>query len=227
VELLDNIVNTYITKDIKGLIKEENIRAFNQLLYLLSQFQGSVAVASKLARETGLSEVTVARHLEIMAQTYVLHGISSFSGNMANELKKSRKYYLFDIGIRNALLKDFRPVNVREDKGCLYETSVLVHLITQLKPNMELRFWRTKKGEEVDFVVLKNRVPVPVEVKSKLTGIDDVPKGMVQFLRLYPQSPFGIIYNENIAAEITVEGKIVYFKQWDEAGHFEYMQSVF
>jgi len=72
---------------------------------------------------------------------------------------------LFDLGIRNLLLKDFRPIEKREDKGCVYESAIFHHLQSQLKPNMELRFWRTKKGDEVDFVVLKNRVPIPIEVK--------------------------------------------------------------
>ncbi|MBI1882702.1 MAG: AAA family ATPase, partial [Chlamydiae bacterium] len=61
-ELLDNIVSTYLTKDIKALIQEENVRAFNSLLYMLAQNQGSLGVVANLAREIGISESTVARH---------------------------------------------------------------------------------------------------------------------------------------------------------------------
>ncbi|MFH1798132.1 MAG: ATP-binding protein [Candidatus Omnitrophota bacterium] len=223
--LLENIVGTYITKDIKGLIKEENIRAFNSLLYLLAQSQGSVAVASNLARETGLSESTVARHLEIISQTYVLYVAASYSGNMANELKKSKKYYLFDLGIRNLLLKDFRAVSEREDKGVLYETAVFLQMVTQLKPNMEIRFWRTKKGDEVDFIILKNRIPIPVEVKSNLTK-PDVPKGLIQFLKRYPKAPFGVVFNAFLEDEITVEGRQIIFKLWNQAGELSFLKSV-
>ena len=62
---------------------------------------------------------------------------------------------------------------------------------------MELRFWRTKKGEEVDFVLLKNRVPLPIEVKSDMKKLE-IPSGMMHFLKRYPQSPFGIVVNHSI-----------------------------
>ena len=143
-----------------------------------------MAAVSNLARETGLKEATVARHLEIISQTYVMHVLGSFSQNLANELRKSRKYYLFDIGIRNMLLKDFRQINEREDRGTIYESAIFLHLQAQLKPNMELRFWRTKKGDEVDFILLKNRIPIPIEVKSHLLA-PNVPDGLLKFLKKY------------------------------------------
>lgn len=223
--LIENILSAYITKDIKGLIKEENIRSFNALLHLLAQSQGSVAAASSLARETGLSEPTISRHLEIMSQTYVLHAVLSYSKNLANELKKSKKYYLFDLGIRNILVKDFRPVEKRDDRGVLYESAVLLHLQSQLKPNMEIRFWRTKKGEEVDFVLLKNRIPVPIEVKSKMSQ-PDIPKGLKRFLGTYPDAPFGIVFNADLKKEVKFEGRSIFFKPWAEAACLDYLKSV-
>lgn len=225
VAILENIVSTYITKDIKGLIKEENIRAFNSLLYLLAQSQGSVVVVSNLARETGISESTVARYLEVISQTYVLYMITSYSQNMANELKKSKKYYLFDIGIRNLLLKDFNAVSMREDKGVLYETAVFLHLVNQIKPNMEIRFWRTKKGDEVDFVLLKNRIPIPIEVKSHLVR-PDIPKGLIKFLNKYPKAPFGIVFNASISKEVKIEDKSIYFKLWDQVAQMDILKNV-
>ena len=225
--LLDNILSTYITKDVKGLIKEENVRAFNSLLYLLAQAQSSIATASSLARETGLSESTMARHLEVMNQTYVLHTLTSYSTNLANELKKSKKYYFFDLGIRNALLKDFRPAEERQDKGCLYETAVMLHLISQLKPNMELRFWRTKKGEEVDFVLLKNRIPIPIEVKSQLVR-PEVPPAVKNFLKRYPKAPFAIIFNCSFNKTVKMEDSSspIRFIKWTSAADLDYLKSI-
>jgi len=225
-KLLENIISTYITKDIKGLIKEENIRSFNSLIYLLAQSQGSMAVVSNMARETGLSEPTVVRHLEIMAQTYVLHVLPSYSTNLANELKKSKKYYLFDNGIRNMLIKDVRSVSHREDKGILYESAIMLHLVSKLQPNMELRFWRTKKGEEVDFVLIKNRIPVPIEVKSGLKKAV-LPKGMIRFLKRYPKAPYGIVYNAELEdEEDCFDGRKVYFKKWSDVYKLKYLKGV-
>ena len=225
--LLENILSTYITKDVKGLIREENVRAFNTLLYSLAQAQGSISCASNLARETGLSESTVSRHLELMSQTYVLYALNSYSTNLANELKKSKKYYFYDLGIRNILLKDLRKAELREDKGILYETAVLLQLIPQLKPNMEIRFWRTKKQEEVDFVLLKNRIPVPIEVKSTLKT-PEIPRGIISFMKRYPKSPFGIVFNTNLEeTKMLPDHKKIYFKKWQDSTYLSYMKSLF
>ncbi len=224
-DLLKNIVSTYITKDIKALIREENIRAFNQMLYLLAQNQGSLAVMASIANETRISQTTVADYLEILSQTYVCHQVHSYSTNLANELKKSKKCYIFDIGIRNSLLKDFRGPGERDDRGILYETFVFLNMLPQLKPNMEMRFWRTKKGDEVDFILIKNRVPVPVEVKSDMQG-GGVPSGMKLFLRTYPKTPFGIVFSGASRKIIDYEGKQIHFMRWEESGDVEYLRNV-
>jgi len=223
--LLENIVSTYITKDIKGLLKEENIRAFNLMLYWLASHQGSLVVKSELAKEVRLSEPTVARHLEILSQTYVCHILNSYSSNLANELKKSIKVYLFDIGIRNSLLKDFRRPDERDDKGFIHETYVYLNLYRQLKANMEIRFWRTKKGDEVDFILLKNRIPVPVEVKSDINDLS-IPNGIRAFIKIYKQSPFGIVYNRSIEGLTEFEGKKIYFENLEKSENVEYLKSV-
>ena len=218
-DLLENIVSTYITKDIKALIKEENVRAFNSMLYSIAQNQGSLTVAANISRDAGISESTVANYLEIMSQTYVCHLIHSYSSNLANELKKSKKCYLFDIGIRNSLLKDFRYAWDREDKGTIYETFVLLHLMQQIKPNMEMRFWRTKKGAEVDFILLINRRPIPIEVKSDLKE-PSVPAGMLSFMRAYPGVSNAYVFNETVKQNVKLDGRTVHFCTFKEVVDF-------
>jgi len=219
-DLLGNIVSTYITKDIKALIKEENVRAFNSMLYSLAQNQGSLAVIANIARDAGIGESTIAHYLELMSQTYVCHLVHSYSGNLANELKKSKKCYLFDIGIRNSLLKDFRYSNQREDKGAIYETFVLLQLVQQLKPNMELRFWRTKKGAEVNFILLVNRQPVPIEVKSDLKDAR-IPSGLRSFLRAYPEVSDSYVFNASLKQDAEMDdGRIVHFCTFEEVVDF-------
>ncbi len=224
-DLLSNIVSTYITKDVKAMIREENVRAFNQMLYLLAQNQGSLVVMANIANATGISQTTIADYLEIMSQTYVCHPVHSYSTNLANELKKSKKCYLFDVGIRNSLLKDFGEPAERGDRGVLHETFVYLSMLPQLKPNMEIRFWRTKKGDEVDFVLIKNRVPVPVEVKSSVKEAS-IPSGMRSFFRAYPKAPFGIVFSGIPEKTADHEGKPVYFMGWDRAENIEYLNDV-
>ena len=208
--LLKNIVESYILKDIKALIREENIRAFNQLMYLIAQNQGSVVSLSSLAREVGLSEPAVAKHFDILANTYVCYPLESFSRNLANELKKSKKYYLYDLGIRNSLLRDFSKPARRSDKGAIVETFVFLTLLRQLKPNMEIKFWRTKQQDEIDFILLKNRIPCPVEVKFILKDCI-VPPAFKKFFKYYPESPSGIVVSKDFKKELVFEGRRVHF----------------
>lgn len=225
ISLLQSLVATYIQKDIKALIKEENIRAFNHLIALLADHQGSVVVAANLSKEIGLSKPTVERYLEILSQTYVCQGLSSYSKNLTNELKKSKKYYLFDLGIRNSIIKDFRSVDDRPDSGVLKETYVYHSILRQLKANMEVRFWRTKRGEEIDFIVIKNRVPFPVEVKSKLTQAE-IPKSIRVFFDHYPEAPGAIVFNNDLEETTTYSKRPVIFKLWNQAEHIPFLEKV-
>ena len=204
---LAELLSAYILKDIKSLVREENIRAFNHLLYLLAQNQGSLISAHSLSKEINMSMNTLNRYLDIMEQTYVNTRIYSFSTNLGNELKKSCKSYLYDLGIRNVLLKDFSGIHDRSDKGILLESFVFLKLRQSLKPNTELKFWRTKDGAEVDFVLLKNRKPIPIEVKSRLTGLE-LPSGLKRFLSRYPATKKAFVINENQEGE-TREGNCV------------------
>lgn len=212
--MLESIAETYLLKDIKSLIKEENVRAFNQLLYLLAQHQGSVLPSSNLAREISLSEPTIKKHLTILSQTYVCYEVDSFSKNLANELKKSKKYYLYDLGMRNLLLKDFSTTKDRSDIGVLAETFIYHHLRYQLKPNMEIRFWRNKVGDEVDFIVLKDRKPCPIEVKTTLK-IAQITKGMKIFITHYkPKSAY--VFSRDFRDQIKFNDTVIYFRPWEE-----------
>jgi hypothetical protein len=88
---------------------------------------------------------------------------------------------------------------------------------------MQLRFWRTKKADEVDFVLIKNRIPVPIEVKSSMKRLE-IPSGLRIFLKHYPKSPFGIVFSENLSVESSCEGRPVYFKPIQEAINLNYLQ---
>jgi predicted AAA+ superfamily ATPase len=212
IRLLNEILETYIQKDIKSLIKEENIRAFNSLLYLLAEKQGSVISVGSLANDIGLTARTIERHLSILEQTYVLYSISSYSRNIGNELRKSRKFYFYDPGIRNALLRDFAMPDEREDVGIIHESFVALQWISRLKPNMELKFWRNKAGQEIDFILLKNRCPFLIEVKTTLHE-PAIPPAMKIFIKHYPETTGAVVYSTNLEAEADHLGKHVAFRK--------------
>ena len=200
-QILSELLSSFILKDIKSLIKEENIRAFNHLLYLLAENQGSTISVHSLSNQIKLSSKAINRYLDILEETYVNFRVYSYSNNLGNELKKSCKTYLYDLGVRNALLKDFSSVSTRPDKGILLESFVFFKLNTMLAPNMEIKFWRTKDGDEVDFILLKDRKPIPIEVKGNLQ-IPKITKGLKRFLLRYEKTKIAYIINEKLTDTI-------------------------
>jgi len=123
------------------------------------------------------------------------------------------------------LLKDFSDLKQRPDKGILHEIFVCLHLQRQLLPNMELRFWRTKRGDEVDFVIVKNRKPIPIEVKSDIKA-PQIPSGLAKFLHAYPECKQAYVFNENLNGEVKVNNAIVQFKTLNKAEQIEELQEV-
>lgn len=209
-QMLSELLSSYILKDIKSLIKEENIRAFNHLLYLLAEKQGSMISVSSLSNQIRLSSKAINRYLDILEETYVNFRVYSYSNNLGNELKKSCKTYLYDLGVRNALLKDFSDISERPDKGIIAESYVFLKLRANLASNMEIKFWRTKDGDEIDFILLKNRKPVPIEVKSNLTNLR-MPKGLNRFLLRYKNTKTAYVINQSLKGSITYDSCKVNF----------------
>lgn len=215
IEYLSQMVQTYLMKDIKGLVKEENVRAFNHLLFYLAEHQGNILPTSNLASEIGVSNKTVENYLEILEQTFIIYSVHSFSQKLSNELKKSRKYYFYDFGIRNSLLKDFSKIEERSDFGAILESAVLKELKFLQTANVELRFWRTKQGDEVDFIWIEDRVPVPIEVKSRVEN-DRIPAGLLKFMKNYPKSEYGYVINNHKSEDVELDGKIIKYRKVTE-----------
>lgn len=213
--ILSELLSSYILKDVKSLVKEENIKAFNHLMYLLAQNQGSLISVNSLANEINLSSKAVNRYLDILEGTYVNSRVFSFSTNLGNELKKSCKTYLYDLGIRNSILKDFSPLGQRQDKGALLETYVFLKLAGDITPNKEIKFWRTKEGDEVDFILLKDRKPTPIEVKSGLKT-PEIPKGLRKFIQRYKKVNKAFVINETISETIHQETCDITFMTFDQ-----------
>ena len=217
IEYLSQMVQTYIMKDIKGLVKEENIRAFNHLLFYLAEHQGNILPTSNLAGEIGVSGKTIENYLEILQHTFIVYSVSSFASKLSNELKKSKKYYFYDLGIRNSLLKNFSRLEEREDTGVIHESTVLSELKFLQTSNVDLRFWRTKQGDEVDFIWIEDRVPIPIEVKTNVEN-DRVPAGLIKFMKTYPKAKYGYIINNRRSEDIVFDGKIIKYRKISELG---------
>jgi predicted AAA+ superfamily ATPase len=204
---LKQIINTYIRKDIRDLADIRNINKFNDLLRLLANQTGSLLNVSEISNSLGISQVTVEEYLFILENTYVIKRVAPFHKNVRSELVKMPKIFLEDTGIANILSnKTFSKVL----DGNLFETSVFC----QLRKNMDMEniyYWRTNKGQEVDFVIEKGGMRA-VEVKLKY--VNKKMKNLLYFGDKYKKSDLMCIVLEKDKSQIKKD--IKQFYPWEK-----------
>lgn len=208
--LLLDLVETYIQKDIKALLREEDILSFNRLLSLLASQEGGILSEISLSQALNYSLRQVRKDIAILQQMFLLSVIKPFFNNRGRELKQTNRIYFFDTGIRNAILRDFRPLSDRDDKGALWESFVLAEMQKNLGIGQDIYYWRTRRKDEVDFIIVQDRMPVAVEVKSKLMG-PDVPQGVRSFLQQYLNCRKAVVLNNDLFQKVVFNGRDVIF----------------
>ncbi len=170
---------TYVENDVRQIATIEHIPDFNRLYLLLASRTGRLLNKADLSRDSGLAYATLHRYLNIMETTYQVRLINPYYANVAKRLVKTPKIYLTDTGMAAHLLAldDWQDAEKRELVGQLVETWVaneLTKLISVIDPRMQVMFWRTALGHEVDFLILKGVESVAIEVKwsSNLSSRD-------------------------------------------------------
>lgn len=196
-EILKLISDSYLYRD---MLQYEGIRKPQQLEKLLKALAlqcGSQVSENELSSLLGVSRTLVSSYLRILEQAFIIFPLTSFSTNQRNELKRSFKYYFWDNGIRNAILKDFTPIPARNDVGILWEN----YLISErLKKNMYASadsfsyFWRTTDQMEVDYVETQPNRITAYEFKWNKDKKSRVTKA---FTNRYPDAQIKTITPEN------------------------------
>ena len=125
------------------------------LLKLLAFQTGSQASLSELAGALEMSKETVARYIDLLEKTFVIFRLSGFSRNLRKEVAKTHKYYFYDLGIRNSVIDNFKPISLRDDAGALWENFLIMERVKRNAYRFMPRapyFWRTYTGAEIDYV---------------------------------------------------------------------------
>ncbi len=154
-ELLSLIADSYLFKDILMLDSIKRPLLLEKILKALALQVGSEVSFHEIAQLVGADKGTVEKYIQLFEQTFVIFQLPSFSRNVRNELKKSKKYYFYDCGIRNALIGDFRPINNRLDIGALWENYLMSERMKKLRyedSSKKSYFWRTTQQQEVDLI---------------------------------------------------------------------------
>jgi predicted AAA+ superfamily ATPase len=159
IDYLKGIVSDYLFKDVMMLERIDYADAFKKLASLLAFQIGQPVSINELARSLGVDYKTVGRYLDLLEKSFVIFGVSSFSNNLRKEVVKSKKYYFYDLGIRNTLVGQFSDFEVRDDVGALWENFLFLERIKKNEyngQNYNYYFWRGYQGKEIDFIEEKN-----------------------------------------------------------------------
>lgn len=154
-EIITNIVNGYLLKDILAFEQVKNSKLILDLLKLLAYQIGNEVSVNELANKLSINRNTVNRYLDLFEQNFIIFPLRSFAKNLRNEIRKKEKYYFYDVGIRNALIENFDTIDIRGDIGALWENFLIMERIkrnTYIDPYKSIYFWRKLSGAEVDFV---------------------------------------------------------------------------
>lgn len=154
-ELLLNITESYLFRDILAISDLRKPEILETLIQALALQIGNQVSFNELAQLLKVDNETVTKYIELLEKSYVIFRLKPFSRNLRNELKRTRKIYFYDTGIRNAIINNFNNLEFRDDRGALWENFFISESIKflnykYLKANSY--FWRTKQQQEIDLV---------------------------------------------------------------------------
>ena len=194
-ELLNELLYSYIKKDIteSGI---KNQQKAMELLKILSEQTGCLLNTNTLSNLLKLSITAVENYLFTLKKSFHIVTISPYFNNLRKEIKKMPKIYFLDLGLRNALLRNFKSPYYRQDMGSIYENFIFRQFLDRL-PLDEIHFWRTQQQNEVDFIL---NGKYAYEVKYNLSNF--IPSKYKTFLSLYENIIFNVVYKIGEAKKI-------------------------
>ena len=201
-EYLKELLNTYLLKDIIVFEGIRNSSKIRDLLRLIAFQIGKEVSLEELSKQLQVSRNTVEKYLDLCSKVFVLKKIEAYSGNLRKEISKSSRWYFWDLGVRNALINDFRPLALRNDKSELWENYLISERLKFLKYNKSLAetyFWRTYDQQEIDWLEHENGQIAAYEFKWKDANVK-IPKA---FSTAYPEATFSVINQDNYLSFIT------------------------
>jgi uncharacterized protein len=197
IELLKGLATSYLYKDIFTFHDVRKPEILEKLLKALALQVGSEVSYNELAQTVGSDQLTVQRYLDLLEKSFVVFRLPAYSRNLRNELRKSRKIFFYDNGIRNAILGNYTLFPARTDVGKLWENFLVSERLKwlQLNRSYTLRyFWRTTEAREIDYLEEFDGKLMAFEFKWNSDRKVSFPK---PFLNAYPEALTQLIHPEN------------------------------
>lgn len=197
-ELLKLLAGSYLYKDLLMLEQIKKPLLLEKLLKALALQVGSEISYAEIAQTIGSDQKTVDKYIDLLEKTFVLFRLPALNRNVRNEIKKGKKVYFYDCGIRNAIINNFKTVNARTDTGALWENFLISERMKYLRYHgidTGLYFWRTTQQQEIDLVEDYDNKLKAFEFKWSKTEKVRFPQ---TFTTNYPNATTQIISPDNV-----------------------------
>ena len=196
-EILYELISDYLYKDIFRIKEIRKPDLVEKLVKSLAFQIGNEVSNRELSNMLQADKETIERYLYLLEEAYIIFRLPSFSGNLRNELKRSKKIYFVDNGIRNAVINLFNPVSLRNDTGALWENLMISERRKVNEYNRQFcntYFWRTTSQLEIDYLEEADGVLHAFEFKWRPPSKTAIPE---TFLSAYPGSDFKVVTKDN------------------------------
>jgi len=197
-KLLKNLVSSYLYKDLFVLEQIQKPVLLEKILKALALQTGNEVSFSELAQLLGSDRSTIEKYIDFLEKAHIIFCLNGLNRNVRNEIKKGRKIYFYDNGVRNAVLGNFSPINARADAGPLWENFVISERYKFLS-NKDIEFnryfWRTTQKQEIDYIEEYRGKYSAYEIKWNPGARAALSR---TFSNAYPGTEFKIITPENM-----------------------------
>ncbi len=203
IEMLKMLSNSYLYKDLLSWQDIKKPKKIVKLLQALAFQIGNQVSYNEISKLIGLHHDTVESYIDLLEKSFIIYRLPSFSRNLRNELKRSRKIYFYDNGIRNALIGNYNSIDMRNDLGALWENFIITERMKFIHYNKiytNRYFWRTHAQQEIDYIEEREGKLFAYEFKWKTHKKVKIPNS---FIRAYPDAETQIITPENYYHFIT------------------------
>lgn len=213
--LLHQLYQNYINKDIIEILKINKPDVMQTLITLLAHSSGQLVNYNQLATDCMVSTATIQNYLSILENTYTIARVTPFVGNKRKEITSNPLFYFIDNGFRNQALHHLSTsLELRQDVGLLIESVIFQELLkfkVQHFYDINIHFWRTQSGAEVDFILYKNQdCIIPIEVKFRSMNKALITRSFRSFIEAY-QPNYGFFITKDWNQTVTLNGCEIYF----------------
>lgn len=196
-KLLKLLTGSYLYKDLLMLEQVKKPALLEKLLKALALQLGNEVSNNELSQLTNADKGTIEKYLDLLEKVFVIFRLPAFSRNVRNEIKKGKKIYFYDNGIRNAIVGNYNALNSRTDIGALWENFLISERMKYLHYNeidCERYFWRTTQQQEIDYIEDRAGKLFATEIKWNPKARVKFP---ITFLKAYPKSEVRVLTPDN------------------------------